>query len=286
MAYRSILINNRCKMLKKIAFQGEKGAFSEEAILSFFDSQIVTLPCNFLNDVFRVVESGKADMGMVPVENSIEGSINQTYDLLLTSNLKICGEFVLRINHNLIANFNVDLTKIKKVYSHPQALAQCRTFLESLRVEQIPFYDTAGSVKMIHDNRHDDAAAIASKRAAEEYNMKILSESIEDSSYNYTRFLVLNKDDHEITGNDKTSVVFSTNHIPGALHKVLGEFAERNINLTKIESRPIRNKVWEYTFFVEIEGHRTEIKIIESLKQLSKFTLFTKILGSYPKSHN
>lgn len=266
-----------------MAFQGEIGAFSEEAALLFFGPSIIARPFRSLPEVFDVVEKADVEAGIVPVENSLEGSINQTYDLLLGSKLKVCGEVVLRISHCLIANKRINLDSIKKVYSHPQALAQCRKFLDRLGSELIPTYDTAGSVKMLKENKLKDSGAIASFRAAKIYGMKTLVRNIEDDENNYTRFFILSKNDSPLTGNDKTSIIFSAKNIPGALYSSLKEFAIRKINLTRIESRPTRRTPWEYNFYLDFEGHKTEKKCQRALVALSKKTEFMKVLGSYHK---
>lgn len=267
-----------------VAFQGERGAYSEEAALAYFGSEIDFLPCKTLRTVFQVVESGRAAVGMVPVENSLEGAVSETYDLLLASSLTVSGEYNLRVRHCLITNPGVGLGGIKRVYSHPQALAQCRRFLDTIDAEIIPYYDTAGSAYMIKREGLRDAAAIASKRAAEIYELQILADSIEDSPNNYTRFFVIGRFEREPTGRDKTSLVFTTRHVPGALYTALGVFAKRVINLTKIESRPTKKTPWEYNFYVDFEGHRLDVPVQEALEELKAYTLYIKILGSYPKA--
>ncbi|MEJ5328379.1 MAG: prephenate dehydratase [Candidatus Bathyarchaeia archaeon] len=268
----------------KVAFQGEKGAYSESAIYAFFSGQVEVKPCRDLKEVFESVEKQEAQFGVVPVENSLEGSVNQTYDLFLTYDLKVCGEIIIRISHCLIANPSTKLEDVKTVYSHPQALAQCRRFLERFGRELVPTYDTAGSVKMLKEKGLKDAAAIASEKAAEIYGMKILAREIEDNLENYTRFFVLSKEDAPMTGRDKTSIIFAAAHTPGSLYHALGEFAKRGINLTKIESRPTKKKPWEYNFYLDFEGHRTEENCAAALKALEKSALFVKILGSYPRA--
>lgn len=267
----------------KVSFQGEFGAYSEEAAFKFFGDIINTFPCKTLADVFKTVEEKKVKYGIVPVENSIEGSIFQTYDLLLQSNLKICGEKILRVAHCLIS-FDKEITSVKEVYSHPQALAQCRKFLEELGCIMTPTYDTAGSVKMIKERNLRNAAAIASERAAQIYGMNVLARHLETNPQNYTRFLVIFSRDYKMTGNDKTSIIFSTKDIPKALLKALVPLAKRNINLSKIESRPIIGKPWEYNFYLDFDGHRREEKVQKALKELGVNSTFLKILGSYPKA--
>jgi chorismate mutase/prephenate dehydratase len=272
------------KQKVKVAFQGERGAYSESAVYTFFGDEADVKPCRDLAEVFESVDKQEVPVGVVPVENSLEGSVNQTYDLFLTHNLKVSGEIVIRISHCLIANPSTSLEAVKTVYSHPQALAQCRSFLERLGSELVPTYDTAGSVKMLKEKGLKDAAAIASEKAAEIYGMKILAREIEDTPTNYTRFFVISKNDSPVTGKDKTSIIFAATHTPGALYQALGEFAKRDINLTKIESRPTKQKPWEYNFYLDFEGHRTEEDCTAALKALEKYATFIKILGSYPRA--
>ncbi len=269
--------------MKTVAFQGELGAYSESAVYQFFGSTQVK-PCKDFRDVFEAVKTREVQAGVVPVENSLEGSINQNYDLFLKYDLKVCGETIVKIEHCLIVNPGTKLEDVKAVYSHPQALAQCRGFLEKSKWEIIPAYDTAGSVKIIKEQNLHSAAAIASQRAAELYNMQILAKDIADNHENYTRFLVLSHEDAQPTGKDKTSIIFSAKHEPGSLYNALGEFAKRNINLTKIESRPTKKTAWEYNFYLDFEGHHIEPQIVEALKALEKYAIFVKILGSYPKA--
>ncbi len=266
-----------------VAFQGEIGAYSEEAALRFFGSSIKAIPCKSFDEVFKAVHEGNVPFGIVPVENSLEGSIGRVYDLLLDSDVKVSGEIEIRIIHCLIANPETSLELIKKVYSHPQAIAQCHGFLEHLGCELIPAYDTAGSVKMIKEKQITDGGAVAGARAAEIYGMKIIAHKIEDNPNNFTRFFVLSKQDSPYSGKDKTSIVFSLKHKPGLLYKALAEFAVRNINLTKIESRPTRQKLWEYNFYLDFDGHREDEVVQEALENLEKVSIFVKVLGSYQK---
>jgi len=268
----------------KVAYQGEPGAYSESAVYSYFGSSVQPIPCRNFSDVFRSVEMNETEFGIVPIENSIEGSVNAVYDLFLKYDPKVYGEIILKITHCLIANPRTKLEDIKVIYSHPQALGQCRTYLESLNCELISTYDTAGSVKMIKEQGLTDAGAIAGERAAKIYGMNIIAREISDNPNNYTRFFVLAKTDAPPSGNDKTSVIFSTKHIPGALYQALGEFAKRSINLTKIESRPTKRRPWEYNFYLDFEGHRSEKKCAEALEGLRRKAVFVKILGSYPKA--
>ncbi len=286
-----------------IGFQGEHGAYSEEAIYKQFGREVKTVPTVSIHEVFNLTEAGAVDLGVVPVENSVEGSINETYDMLLSSNLSVVGEVILRVVHCLIALRTARLEGIKVVYSHPQALAQCRNFVTSLGVEPIVTYDTAGSVKMIKEKRLEGAAAIAGERAAEIYGLKVLKKGIEDYSTNSTRFLIVSKAPlgrqdgatataaaarHARRGGisltSKTSLIFAVPHRPGSLYHALEVFAREGINLTKIESRPTKERPWEYYFFVDVQGHREDPKILRVLSELAKKTAFLKVLGSYPRS--
>lgn len=265
----------------KVSFQGERGAYSEEAIYEYFGERVEVVPLPTMHEVFKSVENGFSDYAVVPVENSLEGSVGEVLDLLLETNLKVCGEIILRIIHCLICNPGEELRDIKVIYSHPQALGQSRNFIRRLGCKALPVYDTAGSVKMIKGVK--GAAAIASERAAKIYGMKILVKGVEDNPNNYTRFLVLSNSINPPTGKDKTSIIFAVKHVPGALYSALGVFAERNINLTKIESRPSRKRLWEYNFYVDFEGHVEDEFIKDALKALKSKTTFIKVLGSYPK---
>ena len=270
--------------MKTVAFQGERGAYSESAVFQFFGFDTQVKPCKDFKDVFDSVCTQETKFGVVPVENSLEGSITQNYDLFLKYDLKVCAEVIVKVEHCLIANPGTALEDIKVVYSHPQALGQCRSFLEEFGRELISTYDTAGSVKMIKEKSLKNAAAIASERAANIYGMHILAKDIADNPENYTRFFVLSTQDSAPTGKDKTSIIFSAKHEPGSLYHALGEFAKRNINLTKIESRPTKKTPWEYNFYLDFEGHRTEPRCAEALKALEKHATFVRILGSYPKA--
>ena len=282
--YKQIVTACKGVQVRGVAFQGEIGAYGEEAAFQFFGSSIQTKPCESFEDVFRVVEQDEVQFGVVPVENSLEGSISRVYDLLLDSSLRVCGEIELRVIHCLIGVPEARLDLIKRVYSHPQALGQCKTFLKHLGCELISTYDTAGSVKMVKEMGRLDRVAIASARAAELYGMKILAREIEDTTNNFTRFFILSKQDSPPSGNDKTSIVFSLKHKPGTLYESLKAFADRNINLTKIESRPTRQKPWEYNFYLDFEGHREDKAPRESLENLDRNARFVKVLGSYPKA--
>jgi chorismate mutase/prephenate dehydratase len=282
--YRQII--NASKKIQGIAvaYQGEPGAYTEEAAMRFFGKSTKGVPYDTLDGVFEAVERGVVPFAMVPVENSLEGSITRAYDLLLDSPLMVCGEMELRISHCLIAMTGATLDTIKFVYSHPQALGQSRSFLKKLNAEIVPASDTAGSVRMIKEQKRLDSAAVAGANAAEIYGMKIIAKEIEDNPHNFTRFFVLSKEDSTPTGNDKTSIVFSLKHKPGALYDCLGEFATRKINLSKLESRPTRHQPWEYNFYMDISGHREEKVVAQALKALQEHAVFVKILGSYPRA--
>ncbi|MBI2860477.1 MAG: prephenate dehydratase [Chloroflexi bacterium] len=282
--YRRIIA--ACKSIQgvEVAFQGEIGAYSEEAALRYFGHSIIVRPRESLEDVFRAVEREGAQFGVVPIENSLEGSISRAYDLMLESPLMVCGEIEHRIIHCLIGSPEAGLDTIKKVYSHPQALGQCRSFLSHLGCEVVPAYDTAGSVRMIKESGDKNAAAIASARAAEIYGMKIIAREIEDNPNNFTRFFILSRQDAPPSGKDKTSIVFSAKDRPGALYEAMKEFASRNINLTKLESRPTRQRPWEYNFYLDFEGHRQDSAARETLESLERVSLFVKVLGSYPQA--
>jgi chorismate mutase/prephenate dehydratase len=267
----------------EVAFQGEPGAYSETAVYRIFGPTARPKPKKHFSDVFKAVWTDSTKYGVVPIENSIEGSVSQVYDLFLQYDLKVCGELALRISHCLIADPETDLEEVKVVYSHPQALGQCRNYLERLGVEMVSTYDTAGSVKIIKEQSMTKAAAIAGERAAEIYGMKILAQDIADTRNNYTRFFVLAKDELPPTGNDKTSIIFSTKHVPRALYESLGELANRGINMTKIESRPTKQNLWEYNFYLDFDGHMNEQICAEALNGLRNRSLFVKVLGSYPR---
>lgn len=269
----------------KVAFQGERGAYSELAVFQFFP-YCISIPVRSFQEVIETLLSGKSDYAVVPIENSLEGSVNEIYDLLLQSNLNIIGEIYQRIRHCLIANKGSDLRSLKEVYSHPQALAQCRHYLRDRKLNSIPVYDTAGAVKLVKKSGRLNVAAIASERAAEIYTMDILDIGIEDRKNNFTRFYILSRDvaNIEPSGNDGTSIIFSVKHVPGSLVDILSEFAKRNINLTKIESRPTKETPWEYNFFTDFEGHVSDEKIRDVLNVIESKTVFVKILGSYKRA--
>jgi prephenate dehydratase len=273
------LVNSRVR----VAFQGEKGSYSHQACEKYFGERIAVKPCRTLRDVFRTVETRKAAFGIVPVENSYEGNINETHDLLALTPLNVRGEVQVRVRHCLIAGPGANLSRIRTVYSHPQALAQCAKYLRAHKLEGIPYYDTAGSVKLVKSMRSSKLAAIASRRAAQLYDMQVVSEGVEDSGANYTRFFVLGGKTMSPTGDDKTSVIFGVEHKPGSLYGALRALSSRRINLTKIESRPVKNTPWQYNFFADFQGHVEDQVCREALKSLRAKSTFVKVLGSYPR---
>ena len=265
-----------------VSFQGERGAYSEAAAKSFFNKQIETIPKSTFAEVLESTSNDNTQYSVLPVENSIEGSVGESYDLLYSTSLNATGEIYHRIEHCLIGIGNID--QIDTVYSHPQALGQCRKFIEKHNMKTIPAYDTAGSVKMVKEINKSNCACIASKDAAKIYEMPIIQDNIANNLNNYTRFLILSKSNCSETGNDKTSIIFSIKHEPGSLFRIIENFHKNNVNLTKIESRPTKANTWEYNFYVDFEGHQNDGKISEMLMKIKQETLFMKILGSYPSA--
>lgn len=278
------ILQSSQKKKQSVAFQGAPYAFSEIAARQYFSEPVQSIPCRQFEDVFLAVESRKATFGIIPVENSLTGSIHRNYDLLLEHDLEIVGETYLKIEQNLIVNQGASLDVIKVIYSHPQALEQCRKFLSTLKnVETVASYDTAGSVKYIKEKKLKNAAAIASKWAAKDYHMTILKQEIEDFAHNFTRFLLIAvPSENSSTLKEKTSIVFSMKNIPGALFKALSVFALRDIDLLKIESRPLRGKPWEYIFYLDFLGNIQEERCQNAIRHLEEITILLKILGSYP----
>lgn len=264
----------------RVSFQGERGAYSEAASRAFFSEDIETVPLPTFAEVLDSTSKGMTDFSVLPVENSLEGSVGESYDLLFSTSLNAIGEHYLRIEHCLIGNG--ELEDVDTVYSHPQALGQCRNFIEKHKMKTVPTYDTAGSVKIIKGIGTNNIACIASKMASEIYDMPVIAKEIANNLNNYTRFLILGKLQKDETGKDKTSIIFSIKHEPGSLYRIIENFHKYDVNLTKIESRPNKTSTWEYNFYVDFEGHSKNSKISEMLENIKKDTLFMKILGSYP----
>ena len=274
------------------AFQGERGAFSEVAVRQLLGEEAGALPCPRFEDVFRNLAGRKVTAAVVPIENTLAGSVHENYDLLLQHGLPIVGETRVRIVHNLIAAPGVKLKDIRRAYSHPVALNQCLHFFEkNPGIERMPFYDTAGSVKMVMEEKPKDAAGIASSVAAQLYGAHILRRSIEDDRQNFTRFFLLRRPEfarrHPVEGDAKTqwktSLVFTTRNVPGTLFRSLSAFALRDLNLTKIESRPLRGKPWEYLFYLDFIGRVDAPVSKNALRHLGELADFLRVLGCYPQ---
>jgi prephenate dehydratase len=277
-------------MRRRAAFQGELGAFSQVAARQLAGENCIPVPMQTFEDVFISVVNGKCHFGVIPIENTLHGSVHENYDHLLKYDLPIRGETFVRIVHNLMAPPRVKFPQIRRVYSHPVALNQCRRFFEeNPQIERTPFYDTAGSVKMVMAEGLTDAGAIASANAAEIYGAKILRKSIEDDRENFTRFFLLERpkrssrvDPPRTAKRFKTTVVFTTRNLPGALFRSLSAFALRDINLTKIESRPLRGKPWEYLFYLDFIGHLEDPACRNALNHLGELADMLRVLGCYP----
>jgi prephenate dehydratase/chorismate mutase/prephenate dehydratase len=262
-----------------IGFQGEHGAFGEVAG-RYSDPSLVSIPCTEFVDVFEGVKKGDLDLGIVPVENSLGGAITQVNELLIENDLKIVGAVKLRINHCLLAFPETNYQEIRMVFSHPQALSQCREFLNRNKLEARPFYDTAGAAKMLSKERPKMSAVIASKPCAELYNLEVIKENIQDHHNNFTRFLILSKKEQKKSGN-KYSIIFSTPHKAGTLFAVLKIFAEAGINLTRIESLPSRNDPGNYVFFLDFQSDNIQNEVEKILVKVKQKTVMVKYLGCY-----
>jgi prephenate dehydratase len=282
----------RARRREVVSFQGERGAFSEEAARRLAGPAADALPCTRFEDVFRTLADGKVSGAIVPIENTLAGSVHENYDHLQSFDLPIVAETSLRIVHNLIAAPGVRLDRIRRVFSHPVALNQCLNFFAANpRIEKVPFYDTAGSVKMVVGEKLDDAGAIGSAVAAEIYGGRILRRSIEDDRRNYTRFFLLRTPEYARRHAAKTppgavwktSLVFGLRNVPGSLFRALSAFALRDINLAKIESRPLRGKPWEYLFYVDFMGHVGNPNVRNALGHLGELADYLRVLGCYPK---
>jgi prephenate dehydratase len=263
----------------RLAYQGEPGAYSEAAALQFGGPDAETLPCKSFDEVFEAVVKKRATHGVVPLENSIGGTIHRNYDLLLEHDLSVTGEVELDVVHCLQALPGTTLADVKTVYSHPQALAQCERYLKDLGVQVEAVYDTAGGAKLIAEQKLANAAALASRRAAEVFGLDVLQEAVQDFEFNITRFAIIGG----VPAKDanKTTIVFALRSTPGSLFKALSVFALRDINLTKLESRPVRGAPWEYLFYVEVEANREDLTFGRSLTHLAEFARWTRVLGTY-----
>lgn len=279
-------IMSHCRALEEplsVAFLGPQGTFSEAAVVKRFGQAAQGVPCASIDEVFRKVESGEAKYGVVPVENSTEGAIGRTLDLLLQSPLRLCGEVLLAVHQCLLAQ-DKDLSKIKRVYSHPQSLGQCQDWLNTHlpHAERISVASNAEAASLASKEKH--SAAIAGKQAAERFNIALQAANIEDDPRNTTRFLVIGNQDVAASGKDKTSLVMSAVNRPGAVHDLLAPLAKHGVSMSKLESRPAKAGLWEYVFFVDIEGHQAETKVAAALQELKSVAAFVKVLGSYPLS--
>jgi prephenate dehydratase len=281
--------SGQSKARLKVGFQGELGAFSQQAILQLLGPRAIPQPRQRFDEVFASLRAGEVDAAALPIENTLAGSVHENYDLLLKYDFEITAETNVRIVHNLIAAPGVKFSAVRQVYSHPVALNQCLDFFARYKkIERVPHYDTAGSVKMVMEQRPDGAAAIASELAATLYGGCILKREIEDDRKNFTRFFLLEPKGSKprrpggATGSQwKTSLVFSTRNIPGALFRALSALALRDLNLAKIESRPRRGRPWEYMFYLDLLGHRDETQVRNALGHLAELADFLRVLGSY-----
>jgi prephenate dehydratase len=270
----------------KVAFQGELGAFSQQAIRQFLGPKAVPVPHARFDQAFAALAEGAVDAAAIPFENTLHGSVHDNYDLLLKHDFAITAETSVRVILNLIAPAGVSFPKVRKAYSHPVALDQCLDFFaRHKRIERVPFYDTAGSVKMVMEQRPPGAAAIASELSAKIYRGRILKRGIEDDRQNYTRFFLLEPAGSKPRGRGKTpwktSLVFSTRNVPGALFRALSALALRDLNLVKIESRPLRGKPWEYLFYLDLLGRSDDENVRNALGHLAEVADFLRVLGSY-----
>ena len=266
----------------RIAFQGVAGAYSEAAARRF-NTATDLLPCPAFEDVFNAVDERRATHGILPIENTIGGTIHRNYDLLLEHDVSIVAEVKLSVVHHLIVNEGTTLEKVKRVYSHPQGLTQCERFLRTLKgVEIVATYDTAGSAKMIKEEGLLDSAAIASERAAKNFGLQILKSRIQDYANNVTRFLIVSNEGTPMGTPDKTTIVFTVSNEAGALFKALSVFALRDIDMTKLESRPIPDRPFEYLFYADLSANREDLRCSRALMHLAEFAPSLRTLGSYP----
>lgn len=264
-----------------VAYLGPEATFSHQAALNLYGQSSTYRAAETIEEVFGLVEKGICEWGVVPIENSYEGSVNITLDLFYEYDLKINAEFFLRIRHHLLSKVE-DVTNIKHLYSHPMPIAQCRLWIKD-HLAGIPIKEVASTSLAARISADESGvAAIGSRLSAQTYELNILEENIEDQPDNVTRFLVIGKTQQEPTGKDKTSLLFFLRHVPGALHRVLEPLAKRNVNLSRIESRPMKTRNWEYLFFVDIDGHKQNRNVSDALKEMEEYCAFMKLLGSYP----
>lgn len=268
--------------MPRVAYQGIPGANSEIAVRQHFGDDVETHPCQDFIQLFAALQAHEVDFSLLPVENALAGSVSGAYELLLDHDVRIQAEVFFHVHHALLANPETTLENVKTVRSHPQALLQCERFLQRHNMKSVGWYDTAGAAKDLAESPQPGVAVIAPKLAGELYGLDLLAADIEDERFNYTRFLVMGHGDPEPADYNKTSIVFATRHRPAALYECLGEFAKRDLNLTKLESRPRRNRPWEPLFYLDFEGHWQEPRCQELLTQLLQLTSFVKMLGSYP----
>jgi prephenate dehydratase len=267
-------------MTMMVAYQGEAGAYSEEGALQLFpDAEL--MPLSTIRKVFEAVEVGRVDYGLVPVDNSQAGSINETYDLFLKHGLHLVGETIVRVDHCLLSLPGTNIDDLTEVISHPQAIAQSEEFLSALGVRVRAEYDTAGSAKHIVDDKLTTTGAIASRRAAELYGLDIHAEKIQTYPDNYTRFGALSRNPEALEDPNKVSLVFGVGHVPGCLYRCIGAFSTRHLNLGKIESRPRAGRPWEYVIYIDVEAPADAPEVIEALAEMSDHATFTRVLGSY-----
>ena len=268
--------------MTKVAFQGAAGAYSQQAIQQAFGDEVESVPCETFADIFFAVENREANYGMLPIENAVAGSVARSYELLMEHDVRIYSEVILRVRHMLMAPPGTKLSEITKVRSHPQALAQCQRYLVRHGLTPEVAIDTAASARELAENPTPGTAVIASELAAELFGLEIIDRNIEDYPFNYTRFFVLALVSPPRAQRSKTSLVFTTPHQPGALYACLGEFAQRSINLTKIESRPRLNRPWQYIFYLDFAGHVQDTECEAAIMGLLRRSSFVKLLGSYP----
>jgi len=265
-----------------VAFQGTQGAYSEQALRQYFGSDVEPYPCPTLNDLFMAIQSRQVQYAVMPIENALAGAVSQAYELLMDYDVLIQAEVYLHVHHALLAPPGQTIEDLHFVRSHPQALAQCDQFLRRHNIKPVPWYDTAGAARDLAADPTPGVGAIASELAGELYKLNALATQIEDVSFNFTRFLVLGHEDPPKGEYNKTSIIFATRHRPAALYDCIGELATRGLNLTKIESRPRRNRPWEPVFYLDFEGHWQDPICQEALARLLQRASFVKMLGSYP----